>query len=335
MKFTAKTIADFLGGTIEGDPSVSVSEVCKIEEGRAGGLSFLANPKYEDHIYSTKASIVIVNNDFVARETVQATLVRVANAYESFASLLDLYAQSKPRKTGISPKASIASDATLGENVYVGDFAVIDSGAVVGNDSSIYPGSYVGDRVQIGCGCKIFAGVKIYEDCIIGDRVTLHAGVVIGADGFGFAPMQDGTYQKIAQIGNVVIENDVEIGANTCVDRATMGSTIVHHGVKLDNLIQVAHNVTIGQDTVIAAQVGIAGSTKVGKHVMMGGQVGIVGHIMVADNVKIGSQSGINNSIEKDGEVVFGTPCMNGLAYHRSHAIFKNLPALRTQIFAM
>ncbi|MEG0815264.1 MAG: UDP-3-O-(3-hydroxymyristoyl)glucosamine N-acyltransferase [Mucinivorans sp.] len=335
MKFTAKTIADFLVGTIEGDPSIEVSEVCKIEEGRKGGLSFLSNPKYEDYLYTTDSSIVIVNNDFVARKPVSTTLIRVPNAYESFASLLDLYAQSKPRKTGLRERSSVAADAVLGSNVYVGEFAVIDSGASVGDNTAIYPGAYVGDRVRIGRDCKIFAGVKIYEDCVIGDRVTLHAGAVIGADGFGFAPMEDGSYQKIAQIGNVVLEDDVEIGANTCVDRATMGSTIIHHGVKLDNLIQVGHNVTIGENTVMAAQVGVAGSTKVGSNVMMGGQVGIAGHLTIANGVKLGSQSGVDNSIEKEGETGLGSPFMTGFAHHRSHAIYKDLPALRTKIFAM
>lgn len=332
MKFTAKTIADFLKGDIEGNPEIEVCQACKIEEGVQGGLSFLANPKYEEHIYTTQSSVVIVNKDFQAKHPIQATLIRVENAYQSFASLLELYAASKPRKSGISPKASIADSATVGADVYVGEFAVLDSEVSVGDNSMIYPQVYLGDGVKIGRDCKIFAGVKIYDGCVIGDRVIIHSGAVVGGDGFGFAPTADGSFAKIAQIGNVVIEDDVEIGANTCVDRATMGSTVIKQGVKLDNLIQIAHNVVIGENTVIAAQAGIAGSTKVGRNVMMGGQVGLVGHISIADGVKISSQSGINGNITKEGETLLGSPAMNGLAHHRSHAIFKELPALRAKV---
>lgn len=335
MKFTAKTIADFLSGTIEGNPQAEVCDVCKIEEGKEGKLSFLANPKYEEYIYKTEASIVIVNTDFVAKEPVKATLIRVENAYKSFASLLDLYAANKPRRTGISEKASLAEGVTLEEDVYVGEFAVIHQGATIGKGSSIFPQVFVGQGVKIGRDCIINAGVKIYDGCIIGDRVTLHSGVVVGADGFGFAPIEDGSFQKIAQIGNVVIQDDVEVGANTCIDRATMGSTVIHRGVKLDNLIQIAHNVVVGENTVMASQVGVAGSTKIGSNVMMGGQVGIVGHLVIADGVKIGSQSGINSSITKEGETVFGTPFLPGIQYHRSFAIFKELPALRAKVMAM
>lgn len=335
MKFTAKTIAEFLSGTIEGNPEVEVHTVCKIEEGAAGGLSFLSNPKYEEYIYTTDASIVIVSADFQAKEPVKATLVRVENAYKAFASLLELYAATRVRKVGVSARASVAETATLGTDCYVGDFAVIENGVSLGDGTQIYPQVYIGDKVKIGKNCKIYAGVKIYDECVIGDRVTVHSGAVIGADGFGFAPTDDGSFQKIPQIGNVLIEDDVEIGANACVDRATMGSTVIHRGVKLDNLVQIAHNVVVGHDTVMAAQVGVAGSTKIGSGVMMGGQVGIVGHIHIADGVRIGSQSGINGSIEKVGQTVMGTPALNGMDFHRSQAIFKDLPALRRQIFTM
>lgn len=332
MKFTAETIAGFLGGTIEGDPQAEVTTVCKIEEGHLGGLSFLSNPKYEEHIYTSGASIVIVGNDFVARGAIAATLIRVENPYEAFASLLDLYAASKPRPVGVSAQASVAEGVELGAEVYVGDFAVVEAGAKVGQGTAIYPQVYIGTGVKIGEGCTIFAGVKIYDGCVLGDRVTIHSGSVIGADGFGFAPLADGSFRKIPQIGNVVIGDDVELGANVCVDRATMGSTVIQRGVKLDNLVQIAHNVTVGADTVIASQTGIAGSTKIGKQVMMGGQVGIVGHISIADKVKIGSQSGLNNSIETEGQFVLGSPAIAGMSFHRAHAIFKELPALRNQV---
>ena len=332
MKFTAETIAGFLGGVVEGDSKAEVSTVCKIEEGHPGGLSFLSNPKYEEYIYTSGASIVIVSEDFEARGPIAATLVRVPNAYEAFASLLDLYAASRPRPVGISDRASVAENATLGQEVYVGDFAVVEAGASVGNGTAVYPQTYIGAGVKIGEGCTIYAGVKIYEGCVVGDRVTIHAGTVVGADGFGFAPTADGSYRKIPQIGNVVIKDDVELGANVCIDRATMGSTVVERGVKIDNLVQIAHNVSVGEHTVMASQCGVAGSTKIGAHVMMGGQVGIVGHISIADGVKIGSQSGINNSIQNANETVFGSPAMSGMAYHRSHAVFKELPALRTQV---
>lgn len=332
MKFTAETIAGFLGGVVEGDPQAEVTTVCKIEEGHPGGLSFLSNPKYEEHIYTSGASIIIVSKEFEARGAIAATLIRVENAYEAFASLLDLYAASRPRRVGVSDKASVAPGVELGEGVYVGDFAVVEAGVSVGAGTVIYPQAYVGTGVKIGEGCTIYAGVKIYEGCVLGDRVTIHSGAVIGADGFGFAPVADGSFRKIPQIGNVVLGDDVEIGANACIDRATMGSTVVGKGVKLDNLVQIAHNVSVGEHTVMASQCGVAGSTKVGAHVMMGGQVGIVGHILIADGVKIGSQSGINNSVQKENETVFGTPAMSGMAFHRSHAVYKELPALRNQV---
>lgn len=333
MEFTAEAIAAYLGGTVEGNAQAKVCKVTKIEEGEAGSLAFLSNPKYEHYIYSTAASVVIVSNDFEPKSAMGATLVRVENPYISFARLLELYVANKPCKSGLSDRASIAQSATLGEGVYVGAFAVIEQGVQVGDNTKIYPQVYLGDGVRIGRNCTINAGVKIYEQCVIGDNVTLHSGVVVGGDGFGFAPTDGGVFTKIQQIGNVVIGDDVEIGANTCIDRATMGSTVIGKGVKLDNLIQIAHNVVVGENTVIAAQCGIAGSTHIGSNVMMGGQVGVVGHLNIADGVKIGSQSGVNHKIDKQGAVLLGTPAIDGLIYHRAHAIFKDLPALRAKLF--
>lgn len=334
MEFTAELIAGYLGGTVEGSGSAAVSSVAKIEEATAGDLVFLSNPKYEEHIYRTGATIAIVNRDFQAQHALPEglTLVRVENAYKAFASLLDLYVANKPKKQGISPLASIHPSATVGEGVYVGEYAVIGEHAVVGDGAEIWPQAYVGDRVRIGQGAKLYPGVKVYEDCVLGDRVTVHGGTVIGGDGFGFAPTEDGSFQKIPQIGNVVVEADVEIGSNCAIDRATMGSTRICRGAKLDNLIQVAHNVVIGENTVMAAQVGIAGSTKVGRNVMMGGQVGVVGHITIADGVKIGSQSGIPNNILTSGVTVFGSPAYPGLEGHRIQASVKQLPELRKQV---
>lgn len=335
MQFTAEIIADYLKGTIDGDPQAAVHNVAKIEEAKPGDLVFLSNPKYEEYLYSTGASIVIVNNDFKAQKPVGATLIRVENAYKAFASLLDLYVANKPRKTGISPLADIHPSATIGENAYIGAYAVIEEGAVIGDNASIYPHVYIGDRVQIGDHTKIFSGVKIFEDCVLGNSVTIHANTVIGGDGFGFAPTEDGSFQKIPQIGNVVIEDNVEIGANCTIDRATMGSTVIRRGAKLDNLIQIAHNVVVGENTVMAAQVGIAGSTKIGKNVMMGGQVGVVGHLTIADGVKIGSQSGVSNSILQPGTSAFGSPASHGLEGHRIQASLKQLPALRKQVMEL
>ena len=335
MEFTAEIIAAYLSGEVDGNPASKVRSVAKIEEACEGDLVFLSNPKYEEYIYDTGASIVIVNKDFKARKPIAATLVRVENAYAAFASLLDLYAASKPRKQGISSLAFIDPGADVAGDAYVGEYSVVGQGAVVGEQARIYPQVYIGDRVKIGRNVKLYPGVRIYEDCVLGDNVTIHSGTIIGGDGFGFAPTDDGDFRKIPQIGNVVIEDDVEIGANTCVDRATMGSTVIRRGVKLDNLIQIAHNVVIGENTAIAAQVGIAGSTKIGRNVMMGGQVGIVGHITIADGVKIGSQSGIGGSVEKPGETMLGSPAMNGLANHRAQAVFKQLPELRAKVYEL
>ena len=307
MEFTAELIAGYLGGEIAGDPKAVVTKLAKIEEGEAGALAFLANPKYEHYIYDTKATIVIVNRSFEPTAPVAATMIRVDDAYSCFAKLLELYVANKPRKKGVSPLAAIDASATLGDE------------------------TYVGDNVRLGDNVQLFPGVKIYEQCEIGDNVTIHAGSVIGADGFGFAPDDKGAYHKIPQIGNVRIESDVEIGANTCIDRATMGSTVIRRGVKLDNLIQIGHNVTVGENTVAASQVGVAGSSKVGANCMFGGQVGIAGHLTVGDRVKIASKSGVSNSIP-EGETYMGSPAMPGIKYHRSHAVFRNLPDLSYKV---
>jgi UDP-3-O-[3-hydroxymyristoyl] glucosamine N-acyltransferase len=331
MTFTAETIAGFLNGEIVGDKNAAVGEFAKIEEGRPGALSFLANPKYEHHIYQTLSTIVIVENNFTPLQPVKATLIKVADPYAAFAGLLRLYDENRPRPKGISPKASIADGAVIGKDCYVGDFAVIEAGSTVGDGSIIYPQCYVGPGVAIGSRTTVYAGVKIYGECIIGSGVTIHAGTVIGADGFGFAPDDKGVYQKIPQLGNVVIEDNVDIGANTCIDRATMGSTIIRQGVKLDNLIQVGHNVVIGRDTVAAAQFGIAGSSRVGDSCMFGGQVGIAGHLAIGSNVKVASQSGISHDIPDDSAVM-GSPAMPGMKFHRSNAVFRNLPDISIRL---
>jgi UDP-3-O-[3-hydroxymyristoyl] glucosamine N-acyltransferase len=332
MEFTAKQIASFLSGEIEGNPDVSVNTLSKIEEGVTGSLTFLSNPKYTPFIYTTKASVVLVNRDFVAEQPLQATLIRVDDAYSSLAVLLNIVSQAKASKTGIDPKSAIAASATLGENLYVGAFTVIGENAKIGDNSKIYSQVYVGDGVRIGSDCVIYPGVKIMDDCVIGNGCILQPGAIIGADGFGFAPQNAGDYQKIPQIGNVVLEDNVEIGANTTIDRATMGSTVVRKGVKLDNLIQVAHNVEIGDNTVIAAQTGISGSTKVGSNCMIGGQVGMAGHIHVADGAMIGAQSGLTNSVLDTSYALFGTPAMNNKKFARIFAIYKQLPEMNLEI---
>ena len=331
MEFTAEIIAGFLGGEIAGDKDAKVWTIAKIEEGTPGALSFLSNPKYEHYIYDTDSSIVIVSKEFVPARPVRATMIRVDDPYGCFAKLLELYVANKPQKEGISPLSSIHASAKVGEKCYVGEFAVIGEGAVVGDNCKIYPQVYVGDRVRLGKNVTLYAGVRIYEECVVGDNVTLHAGCVIGADGFGFAPNEKGEFMKIPQIGNVVIEDDVEIGANTCVDRATMGSTRIKKGVKLDNLIQIGHNVVVGENTVCASQVGIAGSTKVGHSCMMGGQVGIAGHLTIGNGVKLASKSGVSNSID-DGQTYMGSPALPGTKFHRAHAIYRNLPELSNRV---
>lgn len=324
MEFTAEQIANVIGGRVEGNKDAKVHTFAKIEEGTEGAISFLSNPKYTHYLYNTKSSIVIVNEDLELEKDVDATLIRVKNAYESIAKLLQIYEASKPKKTGVAPQAYIAPSAKLGNNCYIGPFAYVGEGAEIGDGCQIYPHAVIGDNVKVGTNCIFYPNTTIYQGCKIGNNVTIHAGSVIGADGFGFAPGADG-YDKIPQIGIVVIEDNVEIGANTCVDRSTMGATVIHKGVKLDNLVQVAHNVEIGENTVMSAQVGIAGSTKVGSWCMFGGQVGLAGHITIGDKTFLGAQSGVPGSL-KGGEELIGTPPMNPRAYFKSQAIFRRLP---------
>lgn len=333
MEFTAEQIASVIGGKIEGDKDAKVRTFAKIEEGVEGAISFLSNPKYTHYIYDTKSSVVIVNEDVELEGTVAPTLIRVKNAYESIAQLLQIYEASKPKKTGVSPQAYISPTAKLGKDCYVGPFACIGEGTVIGDGCQIYPHAVVGDNVKMGNGCILYPNTTVYQGCKIGNNVTLHAGSVIGADGFGFAPNADG-YDKIPQIGIVTIEDNVEIGANTCVDRSTMGSTVIRKGVKLDNLVQVAHNVEIGENTVMSAQVGIAGSTKVGSWCMFGGQVGIAGHITIGDKTFLGAQSGVPGSL-KGGEELIGTPPMNPSNYFKSQAIFRRLPDMYKELEAL
>ena len=324
MEFSAQQIADFLSGTIEGDPNIKVSNFSKIEEGKFGTLTFLANLKYAHHIYNTEASIVLVNNDFKPEQPIKATLIRVDNAYAALAKLLDLVEQTKSKKRGVDPTAFIAASASTGENCYIGTFAYIGEGAKVGKNCMIYPHAYIGDNVTVGDNCVIYPHATIYEDCKVGNNCILHAGCVIGADGFGFAPEGE-SYKKIPQLGNVILEDDVEIGANTTIDRAVMESTIIHKGVKLDNLVQIAHNVEVGDNTVMAAQVGIAGSVKIGKHCMFGGQVGLAGHIHIADHVIFGAQAGVISDV-KEATTLLGAPAINAKNFMRSSAIFNRLP---------
>lgn len=324
MEFSAQQIAAFLGGTVEGNPDVKVSNFSKIEEGKPGTLTFLANPKYEHHIYNTQASIVLVNNDFSPTEPIEATLVRVPNAYAALALLLNMVEQSKGAKSGIDSTAFIAATAEVGENCYVGNFAYIGNHVKLGKNCQIYPYAYVGDHVTVGDNCILYPHVTVYHDCQIGNNCIFHAGSVIGADGFGFAPEGE-SYKKIPQLGNVIIEDDVEIGANTTIDRAVMDSTIIRQGVKLDNLVQIAHNVEVGAHTVMAAQVGIAGSVKVGRHCMFGGQVGLAGHIHIADHVTLGAQAGVISDV-KEPVTLLGAPAIQAKNFMRSSAIFNRLP---------
>jgi UDP-3-O-[3-hydroxymyristoyl] glucosamine N-acyltransferase len=319
---------------VEGNPEVVVSRLAKIEEGVPGTMSFLANPIYTPHIYTTKASIVIVNEDFVPAQPITATLIRVENAYTSFAKLLEIFQNLQSEKKGSSPYAFISKTAKIGEDVYIGEFVSIGENAVIGDQVQLYPQTFVGDNVTIGNNTKIFAGVKIYHDCVVGNNCTLHAGIVIGADGFGFAPQADNQYKKVIQAGNVVIHDDVEIGANTTIDRATLGSTVIHRGVKIDNLVQLAHNVEIGDNTVIAAQTGISGSTKIGKNCLIAGQVGIIGHLNIGNNVKIGAQSGIEHDI-KDGDVFLGTPALEAGKTRRLYVYWRNFDQLVKKIYQL
>ena len=330
MEFSAKQIAQFVQGVIEGDENATVNTFAKIEDGKPGAISFLSNPKYTHYIYDTESSIVLVDKSVELEKPTKATLIKVDNAYECVAKLLQLYESMKPKKTGIDSLAFISPSAKIGENVYIGAFAYIGDNVVIGDGCQIYPNVVICENAKVGNDCLFYPNVTIYHDCHVGNRVTLHAGSVVGSDGFGFAPSENG-YDKIPQIGIVTIEDDVEIGANTCSDRSTMGSTYVRKGVKLDNLVQIAHNTDIGANTVMSAQVGIAGSTKVGQWCMFGGQVGIAGHITIGNKVFLGAQSGVPSSL-KDNQTLIGTPPMEKLPYFKSQAIFQKLPDLYKQI---
>lgn len=330
MEISAEQLAALVKGEVEGDPKVIINHYAKIEEARTGSLTFLANPKYSHYIYTTNASAVLVNKTFKSEHSINTTLIRVDDAYATLAELLKMVSASKPKKVGIEAQTQIDDSVIIPANVYVGSFTYVSKGVTIGDYTQIYPQCYIGENVKIGKNVILYAGVKIYADCVIGDNCILHSGVVIGADGFGFAP-ENGEYEKIAQIGNVVLEDKVEIGANTTIDRATMGSTIIHHGVKLDNLIQVAHNVEIGENTVMAAQVGVAGSTKIGKHNMIGGQVGFAGHIKVGDFNQIGAQSGIPNNVG-DSNRLMGYPAVSDRDFARQTVYIKNLGALNREV---
>ena len=331
MEFNAKQIAEFLHGTVEGDDLVTVNNVCKIEQGKQGELAFLANEKYTPYIYETNASIVIVNNDLKLEKPVKATLVRVKDAYSAFASLLDIYNKYRFNRVGLSSLAFVDKTSHIGENCYIGEFAVIDRNVKIGGGSKIYPQVYIGENVKIGKNVTLFAGVKIYHDVTIGDNCIIHSGCVIGADGFGFAPLEDGTFKKIPQTGNVIIESDVELGANTCVDRSTIGTTLIKKGVKIDNLCQIAHNTSIGDSTVISAQSGLAGSTSIGSYCFIGGQVGFAGHLKVGNKVKIGAQSGIISDVE-DGAAVLGSPSINAREFMKNYAYFRKISEMEKRL---
>jgi UDP-3-O-[3-hydroxymyristoyl] glucosamine N-acyltransferase len=332
MEFTAATIAGFLNGNIIGNPETKVNMIAKIEEGQTGALSFLANPKYEHYLYDTKSSIVLVNKSFVPSAPVSATMIKVENAYEAFASLLRLVDQSRPRKKGIHPTAIIETSAKVGSDVYIGPYTYIGENCLIGDGCSVYPQVYIGDNSKLGNNCTINPGVKIYHDCIIGEGCIIHAGSVIGSDGFGFAPQSENEFMKIPQLGNVVLEDHVEIGANVTIDRATMGSTFIKRGVKLDNLIQIGHNVEVGENTVMAAQTGISGSTKIGKNCMFGGQVGLAGHIKIANGTKIGAQAGILGDVKEENSVIIGSPAIELKQFLRSSVIFKKLPEMKVKL---
>ncbi|RYY34563.1 MAG: UDP-3-O-(3-hydroxymyristoyl)glucosamine N-acyltransferase [Sphingobacteriaceae bacterium] len=332
MQFTAQQISALLNGTVEGDAMAAVDKLAKIEEAGPGALSFLANPKYEQFLYTTNASAVIVNNDLVLTAPVKATLIRVENAYSAFSILLEQYNTLKLNKSGIEEPSFIHPTATIGNNVYIGAFAYIGPHAKVGDNTKIYPNTYLADNVTVGNNATLFSGVKVYFDCVIGNNAIIHSGAVIGSDGFGFAPNPDGSYKKISQIGNVIIEDDVEIGANTAIDRATMGSTVVRKGVKIDNLVQLAHNVEVGQNTVIAGQAGIAGSTKVGERAVIGGQVGLAGHLTIADGSQFSAQTGVNHSIKEAEKQWGGSPHLPLKDYLRAHVNIRRLPDLEKRI---
>ena len=334
MEFTAKQIADMIGGRVEGNDNVTINSFAKIEEGKPGAISFLSNPKYTHYLYETQSSVVLINEDVELEQPVAATLIRVKNAYESVAKLLQVYESMKPRKSGVEPQAYISEKASIGKDCYIGAFAYIGDDAVIGDGTQIYPHTVIGQGVKIGQRCTLYPNVTIYQDCQLGNNVTIHAGSVIGADGFGFAPSAEG-YDKIPQIGIVVIEDDVEIGANTCVDRSTMGQTVIRRGVKLDNLIQVAHNCEIGENTVMSAQVGMAGSTKIGSWCMVGGQAGFSGHIHVADKTFVGAQCGVISDTKGNGEKLIGSPAMDTKVFFKAKALYAKLPDMYRQIAAL
>ena len=332
MKITAKLLSDLLGGTIEGDPDVEVSEPARIEDGKTGSVSFIANPKYEHFAYTTNSSVIIINKDLRLKKQINPTVIRVEDAYSAFTQLLEKYEQFFHEKEGREEFSFVDATSHIGKGVYIGSFAYIGKEAHIGDQTKVYPQVYIGNNVKIGQNTIIYPGVKIYRGCVIGDNCIIHAGTVIGSDGFGFAPQQDGSFKKIPQTGNVVVADNVEIGANTVIDRATVGSTHIKKGVKIDNLVQVAHNVEIGENTAIAAQAGVSGSTKLGRNIMVGGQAGFVGHISIADGVKINAQSGVSKSIKEKGKAVTGSPAFDYREALKSQAISKNLPHLLKRV---
>ncbi len=335
MEFTAQQIADFLGGEIQGNPSVKVSDFSKIEDGKPGTLSFLSNPKYSQYIYESQASIILVNKDFQPEKAILATIIRVTDAYQSLALLMSLVEQSKPKKTGISTLAFISDSAEIAENAYIAPFVYVGEKVTIGKNTRIYANCSIEDGAKIGESSTLYSGVKVYNDCVIGNNCILHSGAVIGSDGFGFAPTEDGTYKKIPQMGNAVLEDNVEIGANSIVDRATLGSTIIRKGVKIDNLVQIAHNVEVGENTVIAAQTGISGSTKLGKQCILAGQVGLAGHIHIADGTIFGAQAGVANSVKIPNQTLQGSPAISLMNFHKSAIVHKNLPELQRLVYSM
>ena len=332
MEFTAQQIAEYLHGEIIGDPTVKVHDFSKIEEGENGTLSFLSNPKYSHYIYESNASIILVNRDFESDRELKSTLIKVDNAYESLANLLSMIEQFKPKKNGVSALAHISVSANIGVNVYIAPFVFVGEGAEIGNYAYIDASCYIGENTKIGENTLLHAGVRVEKECVVGKNCILQAGAVVGSDGFGFAPTQDGTYKKIPQVGNVVIEDNVEVGANTTIDRATLGSTIIRKGVKLDNLVQIAHNVEIGENTVIAAQSGVAGSSKIGKQCVLAGQVGISGHIEIADGCVFGAQTGVPNNVKEPNSIMQGYPAVPVGTFRRASVVYKNLPELQRTI---
>jgi UDP-3-O-[3-hydroxymyristoyl] glucosamine N-acyltransferase len=334
MEFTAKQIAELIQGRIEGDENATVNTFAKIEEGKKGAISFLSNPKYTHFVYNTESTIVLIDENVELEQPTKATLIRVTNAYECVAKLLQMYDAMKPKKTGIDSLAFISPKAKIGNNCYIGAFAYIGDGVEIGDNCQIYPHAVIYDNAKLGNNCLIYPNVSIYHDCHLGNNVTIHSGSVIGADGFGFAPTPDG-FDKIPQIGIVTIEDNVEIGANTCIDRSTMGSTYIRKGAKLDNLIQIAHNAEVGENTVMAAQVGVAGSTKVGKWCMFGGQVGMAGHISIADGTQVGAQAGITNTVKKADAPIIGSPAIDAKAYMKAYAVYRRLPEMYQELNAL